>query len=110
MSTGPVWIGNPHFPSIISSKQSCSWLIVNDSRYPRKNVTVHFLYFDMVSVTAQGCAGNHVNISSKEGVIRMICARSDHQVLNVTERLFSIWFQATALGIFRGFHMKLTLS
>ena len=110
MTTGPLWIGNPHFPSLIASNQSCSWLIINDSKHPKKNVTVHFLYFDMFSVTAQGCVGNHITISSKEGVMYMMCSKSDLHILNITERVFSIWFQATELGIFRGFHMKITFN
>lgn len=110
MAKGPLWIGNPHFPSLITSKQSCSWLIINDSKFPRKNVTVHFLYFDVFSVTAHGCAGNHITISGKEGVMYKMCATSGQRVLNITERLFNIWFQATTLGVFRGFHMKLTFN
>lgn len=110
MAKGSLWIGNPHFPSFITSRQSCSWLILNNSKHPTKNVTVHFLYFDVFPATTWGCAGNHITISGTEGVIYRVCAPSDLQVLNITERVFSIWFQATALRKFRGFHMKLSFN
>ena len=111
MAKGPLWIGNPHFPSLITSKQSCSWLILNNSKHPTKNVTVHFLYFDVFSVTARGCADDHITISgAREGVIYNICSPSDLGMLIISERVFSIWFQAAALGKFRGFHMKLAFN